>query len=224
MASNFEEQRSSEYQSDLKSACPGCQYGGQFSHWGHCPNHPVNQWGQGGIGGGLSPYQDKIINFPPPKADPGKQKQLSDFIKKFDSGATRSSDEGKNHYDGFLSIPALEEFGDYMTRHRVQPDGGLREPDNWQKGIPIASYVGSLFRHTIELVGLMRGHVSRRLKKEYPGKDINFLKRETACACWFNVQGFIHELLKTQGESTAKLVNINCGTGTVVQRTGDSTI
>lgn len=117
-------------------------------------------------------------------------------VKNFPTGATRSADTGKNHYDGFLSFPAIQEFGDYMTRHRVQPDGALRDPDNWQKGIPISSYVGSLLRHALELWGLHRGYISRRLTAEYPNRDIEFLKRETACACWFNIQGFLHETLR----------------------------
>ena len=116
-------------------------------------------------------------------------------IQQFPTGATRSSDEGKNAYDGFLSMPAIEEFGDYMTRHRLQADGSLRDPDNWQKGMPLASYVSSLLRHTLELVGLQRGYVSHRMKREFQAErltDLEFLKRETACAIWFNVQGFLH--------------------------------
>ena len=112
------------------------------------------------------------------------------------TGATRSSDEGKNDYEGFLSMPAIEEFGDYMTRHRTQADGKLRESDNWQKGMPLASYLKSLLRHVLELVGLSRGYISKRLQKEYPNHDFEFLKRETACACWFNIQGYLHELVK----------------------------
>lgn len=126
----------------------------------------------------------------------GQSLGLTMGLKQFDSGATRSADTGKADYEGFLSFPALEEFGDYMNRHRIQPDGAVRDSDNWQKGIPIASYIKSLVRHALELWGLHRGHVSRRLRKEYPNRDINFLKRETACACFFNVQGFLHEFLK----------------------------
>lgn len=117
-------------------------------------------------------------------------------LKQFETGATRSADEGKADYEGFLSFSALEEFGEYMNRHRVQPDGKVRDSSNWKKGIPIESYIKSLFRHVLELVGLQQGYVSRRLRKEYPNRDINFLKRETACACFFNVQGFLHEFLK----------------------------
>lgn len=129
-------------------------------------------------------------------AENQSNQSLGAKVTNFPTGATRSADTGKNHYDGFLSFPAVQEFGDYMTRHRVQPDGALRDPDNWQKGIPISSYVGSLLRHALELWGLHRGYISRRLTAEYPNRDIEFLKRETACACWFNIQGFLHETLK----------------------------
>lgn len=117
-------------------------------------------------------------------------------VQKFDTGATRSADVGKLDYEGFMSFPAIEEFGEYMNRHRIQPDGSVRDSDNWQRGIPISSYVKSLVRHALELWGLHRGHVSARLRREYPLADIVFLKRETACACWFNVQGFLHETLR----------------------------
>lgn len=117
-------------------------------------------------------------------------------VQKFATGATRSADEGKNQYWGFLSYPAIEEFGDYMTRHRVQPDGSLRDPNNWQKGIPIQKYIESLLRHSLELWGLHMRYLPRRLAREYPGKSRDFLLKETACAIYFNVQGFLHEYLK----------------------------
>jgi len=198
MASNYEEQRKNDMmamkdtqtQNNMMAVCPGCQYGEGYSHWTQCPNrYPTLPgqavppgYGQGGIGQGID---------------------LGQLVKAFDSGATRSADDGKNDYEGFLSFPALEEFGDYMTRHRVQPNGALRESDNWQKGIPITSYIKSLVRHALELWGLHRGHISRRLQKEYPAaaglRNMDFLKRETACACFFNIQGFLHETLKGTG-------------------------
>lgn len=119
-------------------------------------------------------------------------------MRQFQTGATRSSDEGKNDYEGFISPIVLEEFGDYMTRHRIQADGNKRESDNWQKGMPITTYRKSLVRHVIDLWGLTRGHISARLRAEYPERqdDIDFLIRETACACLFNLQGFIFEYLR----------------------------
>jgi hypothetical protein len=119
-----------------------------------------------------------------------------EVMQKFATGATRSADGDKNDYDGFLSFAVVQEFGDYMTRHRTQADGNVRASDNWQLGMTIASYTKSLLRHVLELWGLRRGIVSRRLQKEYPGRSMDFLTRETASACFFNLQGFIHEYLK----------------------------
>lgn len=119
-------------------------------------------------------------------------------IKTFATGAIRSSDEGKNAYEGFLSMEAIEEFGDYMTRHRKLPDGSLRDPDNWKKGMGLDSFIGSMLRHVFELVALhTRGYVSRRIRRELPERvsDLDFLKREIACAILFNVQGYLHEYL-----------------------------
>jgi hypothetical protein len=153
---------------------------------------------QNNFGGGCMPDAQGLGSLLNPQVmtDPGPSP--SPLMKGFATGATRSADDGKNDYEGFLSFPVIEEFGDYMTRHRVQPDGNLRESDNWQKGIPIVSYIKSLVRHALELWGLHRGHVSKRLQKEYPfrSKDMDFLKRETACACLFNIQGFLHETLR----------------------------
>lgn len=134
------------------------------------------------------------------KLDPGPRSIGGALIQQFPTGATRSSDAGKTQYAGYWSPQVMEEFGEYMTRHRVQPDGGLREPDNWKKGIPIASYIDSLYRHTLELLGLRVGYISKRMRREHPGKDINFLTRETACAILFNIQGFLHEILKKEEE------------------------
>jgi len=56
-------------------------------------------------------------------------------MREFISGATRDDSEGKNDYEGYLSPLVLRRFGDYMTLHRKQADGKLRDSDNWQKGM-----------------------------------------------------------------------------------------
>src|SRR6267143_505372 len=53
-------------------------------------------------------------------------------IRKFDSGATRDTDDGKLDYEGFLSPIVLKAYAEYLNKHRVQKDGGLRASDNWQ--------------------------------------------------------------------------------------------
>jgi len=106
-------------------------------------------------------------------------------VRTFNTGATRSAEEGKHDYEGFLSPLALERFAEYMTKHRVQADGSLRASDNWQKGIPLDSYCKSAFRHFFEFWKAHRGLPVK--------EDIE----ESLCALLFNVQGYLHEYLKS---------------------------
>lgn len=107
-------------------------------------------------------------------------------MRNFGTGATRDTDEGKNDYEGFLSPLALEAFGDYMTRNRVQADGKLRDSDNWQKGIPREAYMKSGWRHFFSW-----------WKHHRSGKGTI----EDLCALLFNVQGYLHEELKDNVDS-----------------------
>jgi hypothetical protein len=73
-----------------------------------------------------------------------------------------------------------------MTKHRIQPDGGLRDGDNWQKGMPKEAYIKSLFRHFVDLWLFHRGHSGRETIKE------------ALCAILFNTMGYLHEVLKEE--------------------------
>ena len=55
------------------------------------------------------------------------------MIRKFETGATRDTDEGKLDFEGFFSPIVMERFAEYMNKHRRQSDGQLRDSDNWQK-------------------------------------------------------------------------------------------
>jgi len=105
-------------------------------------------------------------------------------IRTFDSGATRDSEEGKNDYEGFISPLVIERFGDYMTKHRTQSDGGLRDSDNWQKGMTLDCYMKSGWRHFLDVWKEHRGLGSRE------GME------DALCALLFNIQGYLHEYLK----------------------------
>lgn len=109
-------------------------------------------------------------------------------MRHFDTGATRDNEEGKNDYEGFLSPLVLERFGDYMTEHRRQSDGGIRASDNWQKGIPKDAYIKSNWRHFLELWKIHRGWVP------YNRKTLE----DALCAILFNTQGYLHETLKNE--------------------------
>ncbi len=108
-------------------------------------------------------------------------------VRKFETGATRDQDQTKPDYEGYLSPLVIERFGVYMTKHRTQSDGSLRDSDNWQKGIPLDAYMKSGFRHFHDWWMQHRG---------FAGKD---LLEEALCALLFNVSGYLHEVLKARG-------------------------
>jgi hypothetical protein len=112
-------------------------------------------------------------------------------MRNFDTGATRDSDSHKNDYEGFLSPTVIERYGDYMTKHRIQADGKLRDSDNWQKGIPKDAYIKSLWRHFLDVWYLHRGY--KRFDKQ---RQEEITIDEALCAILFNVMGYLYEILK----------------------------
>jgi hypothetical protein len=106
------------------------------------------------------------------------------IIRKFDTGATRDTSSDKLCFDGFLSPSVLRRFAEYMHKNRVQSDGSLRDPDNWQKGIPLSAYIDSGWRHFFDWWGETRG-----LRSEDGLED-------ALCGLMFNVMGYLHEVLK----------------------------
>lgn len=105
-------------------------------------------------------------------------------VRKFDTGATRDAETNKPDYEGFLSPLVIERYGAYMSKHRVQPDGALRESDNWQLGIPLNAYMKSGYRHFIDWWKQHRGYKS--------SEDLE----DSLCALIFNASGYLHELRK----------------------------
>jgi hypothetical protein len=113
--------------------------------------------------------------------------EQSQQLRLFESGATRSLDQGKPDYEGFYSPLVVKRFGEYMNKHRTQPDGTLRESDNWQKGIPSESYMKSGWRHFMDWWLSHRGH--------QPVEPVE----EALCALIFNASGYLMTLLKERG-------------------------
>lgn len=107
-------------------------------------------------------------------------------VRIFDSGATRDQDADKLDYEGFLSPRVLQRFAEYMHTHRVQPDGRLRDSDNWQRGMSLESYMKSGFRHFMDWWRHHRGLTARETLEE------------ALCGILFNVQGYLHEILKAK--------------------------
>lgn len=108
----------------------------------------------------------------------------SSAVREFGTGATRSADKGKHDLEGFLSPLVLERFAQYMDKNRIQPDGSTRASDNWQKGIPLDSYMKSAFRH---FMSWWANH-----RKWPASEDLE----DALCAVMFNVMGYLHETLK----------------------------
>lgn len=102
----------------------------------------------------------------------------------FETGATRDLDGSKLNYEGFLSPLVLRRFAEYMNKNRTMADGSVRSGDNWQKGMPLESYMDSGWRHFWDWWANHRGVEA--------GVDIE----EALCAVLFNVQGYLHEVLK----------------------------
>ena len=109
-------------------------------------------------------------------------------VRHFDTGATRDLDIGKPDFEGYLSPLVLRRFGQYMSKHRELPDGGLRDSDNWQLGIPRAVYIKSGFRHFLDWWDEHRGHPT--------AEGIE----DAMCALMFNVMGYLHEHLKAKAQ------------------------
>jgi len=121
---------------------------------------------------------------------------MSKEMREFNTGATRNSDTGKNDYEGFYSPLVIQAFGDYMTKHRVQADGKLRDSDNWQKGIPKDAYIKSTWRHFLDLWFMHRGY---KRYDDITKEELTF--EGVLCAILFNVQGYLFEILKSKSEA-----------------------
>ena len=117
--------------------------------------------------------------------------EIPNVIRRFPSGATRSADESRYDPEGFFSPRVLERFCLYMNKHRFQADGAVRASDNWQKGMPRETYMKGMWRHFLHAWSRHRGCVPAD-----SGAAENL--EEDLCALLFNVQGYLHELLKDQ--------------------------
>lgn len=124
---------------------------------------------------------------------------MSEQTRYFETGATRDAEGTKPDYEGFFCPLTIAAYGEYMTKHRMQTDGKLRDSDNWQKGIPLPAYMKSLFRHFVQLWTLHRGYPA------YDDKTGELLTVEdVCCAILFNTFGYMHETLKRRREAIHK--------------------
>lgn len=108
-------------------------------------------------------------------------------MRQFETGATRDTDEGKLDYEGFYSPLVMERFAQYMSKHRKQADGNLRDSDNWQNLFGENHYnvcMKSSFRHFMDWW------------KQHRGLEGQDTLEDSLCALLFNVQAYLFKLLK----------------------------
>lgn len=108
-------------------------------------------------------------------------------MRTFATGATRDSSDDKLDYEGFLHPAVLRAYAEYMHEKRHTPDG-LRDSDNWQKGIPNEECLKSLLRHVMDLWLWNRGEV--------PSEH----ELTAACAVLFNVQAIMLNMLRSNSQ------------------------
>jgi hypothetical protein len=113
-------------------------------------------------------------------------------VRKFASGATRDTSEGKYDPEGFLSPIVIYRFCEYMHKNRKQSNGTLRDSDNWQKGMGFPVFMKSTWRHFLDMWKLHRGIPIIREEK---GKTVEIEMEDVLCGLMFNVMGYLHETL-----------------------------
>ena len=111
-------------------------------------------------------------------------------MKQYASGATRNNSEHKLAHHGFNSAICDRSYAEYMHKHRIQADGKIRDPDNWQKGIDEENYLDSMYRHMQDL-RLHRAGVAVYCPDD--GHEVGAI--ELLNAIEFNVKGLKYELL-----------------------------
>ena len=138
-------------------------------------------------------------------------------IRTLPSGATRTSEQGKFAYEGFLNPAVLAVFANYMHKHRIQKDGTLRASDNWQKGMDKTICMESALRHMMDMWAIHRGYSAWKEplstggeKTHYvlPGTEVQGDWREihlydALCGIMFNTQAYILEQIKEDGGAYA---------------------
>lgn len=87
---------------------------------------------------------------------PQEIKEFSD-IRRFESGATRSSSDGKIEQYGFRHPLVEHSFGKYMKVHQVQENGERRTSNNWWCGWSEDISIQSLVRHVEDLQAIQAG-------------------------------------------------------------------
>lgn len=107
-------------------------------------------------------------------------------LTKFESGAVRDTEGGKEDYVETLSYGVLKRYAEYMTSKQK-----LYGKGNWKKGIPIESYEKSLMRH-----------IQKYFANKYENANLE-PEVDHLAAAMFNLQGIMFEELKGDSRTMA---------------------
>lgn len=118
-------------------------------------------------------------------------------IRTFGTGATRDTVEGKLDYVKALCPLVLRRYVQYLDKHRLQPDGSMRDFDNWKQGIPREVYHSSKGRHFF---------ADWLLEEGYAVSDNHGVvdEEDALCGELFNTMGKLREILKAKLASKEK--------------------
>lgn len=114
---------------------------------------------------------------------------MTDTIRTFETGATRSPLGDKLQYEGYLNPLVIKRFGEYMKKHQTQSDGQQRAADNWQLGIPPDSLIDSAWRHFMDWWLHHRGY------HDEAAEDL----QESLCALIFGAMAYLKADMEKQG-------------------------
>ena len=115
---------------------------------------------------------------------------MAEKTRKFDTGATRDTVEGKLNYVKTLSPIVMQRYVEYIGKHRTQSDGSQRDWDNWKSGIPQEIYLEGQDRHHRAVWKLLHGFSAFDNHGPVTLED-------SLCGVLFNAMGMLHEILKT---------------------------
>jgi hypothetical protein len=121
---------------------------------------------------------------------------VTEKLRTFATGATRSPLAGKLEYDGYLNPLALKRFAEYMNKHQTQSNGERRAADNWQKNIPLESLHDSKTRHDVDVWLHIKG---------YPEEATESIE-ESLCAAIFGNMAMLKQILEQSGRGLGAFV------------------
>lgn len=139
-------------------------------------------------------YESNLELVESPLTVPATSNVVGAGIRTFETGATRDTAAGKLSYMKALSPEVLEAYIKYLDKHRLQPDGSMREFDNWKKGIDKRVYLDSLLRHDKAVWKLMLGY-------EVSDNHGPVTLLDSLMAVIFNATGMAYELLIEEGKA-----------------------